>query len=105
MIDVWENFNPIKETLLYASDIVENGWCQGAASINGRYCTLGAISQAAINVRKQYGLVNDYYIGANAMDTLRDYLGFFEIVIWNDTPGRTKEEVSKTLRDCAGSIK
>ncbi len=104
MIDVWEDFNPVKECLVFAADIVDNGWCQGAANVNGRYCALGAISQAAINVRKQYGLINEYYIAADTMDTFREHLGQFEIVVWNDTPGRKKEEVSKALRDCAEGI-
>lgn len=97
--------NP-KEILIEAKRLLETkGWCQGAYAkdINNKvvrgfigsekpaaYCPIGAICQA----QKE-----DFEIRPEATGFLRKVLDFkgrtskFDVIDWNDLPGRTKEEV------------
>lgn len=94
----------VKEVLIAAKWILENyGWCQGfyAKDAEGQrvygyhiegaacYCTLGALNMvetAADGLR------------AGATDLVIEVIGNDWIVSdWNDTPGRTKDEVLETF--------
>lgn len=76
------------EKLRYARTLIEKGWTQGAYAVdeNGRavsenstyaksFCAVGACLAAK---------TSSYYL---------DRLISQDVVAWNDTPGRTKEEV------------
>jgi len=85
--------------LVMAADHVERyGWCQlglAAPGIgnNNERCALMAIWAQGNN--------ND---AVDAANRLARYLGFTErkqVVHWNDTPERTKEEVISALREAA----
>ena len=78
----------------------QKGWCQGfyATDKHGHrvswangdayaFCTIGAVF-------KCYGDDEDGY---DILETLKNYLDVFYISVWNDTPGRTKEEVIAAL--------
>jgi hypothetical protein len=86
--------------------IEQNGWCQGEAARNdeGRYvatlsdsatqfCALGAIYRVYGNCQADK-MYKEFAKAMNFLDT--DYSS--EIVRWNDTQGRTKEEVVEALR-------
>lgn len=74
----------------------EYGWTQGAArNTEGAYCLYGAISVA---IPDRY----PSYHRAGFTHLLQTYLGM-NLIVWNDTPGRTKAEVIAQLeRICDG---
>ena len=88
------------QILAAASELlVTKGWTQGESakdkdgycvpSYSPRatcYCLIGAIEKVAPS-----------WDGLEARDALRRVLGVDNIVKWNDTPGRTKEEVLKAI--------
>lgn len=93
-----------QEILLKAADYYDRlGWCQKAMSIkDGRrssvrvweypdeVCLIGAIFYAAIEIKD-----------ANlALGAIEKACGS-KAASWNDTPGRTKEEVVAKLREAA----
>lgn len=97
------------EILLKAADLIEQkGWTQGAYARSGEfevsslhreatcYCTIGAIICATGEARM---------LGRGVVDGTKARLfamiGDHDIVSWNDTPGRTKEEVVEALRRAA----
>lgn len=85
------------QVLLDAADYIErHGWCQYIVEDNqGRVCIGGAISAAASNSDQ-----DDLYV--YALVRLDKYLHSYKLVpFWNDTPGRTKEEVIAALRAAA----
>jgi len=78
--------------LLEAIDVLEKrGWCQRAlANSNGNVCMAGAVQ--ATNRPES---VRD-----NTLKSLHKTLGML-ISHWNDTPERTKDEVTAKLREIA----
>lgn len=86
-----------KEVFAAAADVLErDGWCQGSmyrADEDGRIigrCLLGAVRQAA----KTY---DDYVFAGDLLVDLLDRAPS----TWNDTPGRTADEVIAKLREFA----
>jgi hypothetical protein len=102
-----EEPNPLDETgevLLRAAEIVRRGWTQcrrwqakGVVSPRVSYCIAGALGVAT---------VGDPDVSVEAtpmrrpMERLWDHLGRNPIG-WNDTPGRTKDEVAEALERAA----
>lgn len=90
---------PCSDILNEAADLIEKfGWIQGnyGAEECG-YCALGAI--LAVDFDDDYSIHSfNNYIQDNHPDM---NLGAVE---WNDTPGRTKEEVISTLRKAAAYV-
>lgn len=92
--------------LAKAADIVEQGWCQHrlfhAYKGNTTYCAFGAISTAAVGYPSVNGLVGQES-GRRAVAAFLEEIGYplecESIAQWNDTPGRTAEEVAATLRN------
>ena len=81
---------PWRGVLLIAADYIEqHGWCQGGWTDGERVCALQAIR------------LQDSLYGSNAQNKLRDFLGR-DVATWNDRKGRTQQEVTATLRACAG---
>lgn len=77
-----------------AEYIEEHGWIQDPCSAQGPQCVGNAI--AFVN-KPQY----------RAQEMFWRYLGLSSIAdvwAWNDTPGRTAEEVCRTLREVAASL-
>ena len=100
--------NEVVSTLRKAADLLESkGWTQGAFARNGHeevsindpqancFCVLGAIifSNCIGDLRTRAALAR--YLNLDRDEWVLD---------WNDDPTRTKEEVIKTLRDCADSL-
>ena len=93
----------MKALLNLAADLIEQkGWTQGAMALDAAgtptkalspdavcYCTLGALAKAAGGHERVEGRL---------VSTLAKQLKVYSIVDWNDTPGRTKEEVIAALR-------
>jgi len=90
-----------EEVLAKAADIVEQGWCQHQLQdLKGNYCVLGALMVAS---GQGIGCLSDpAYLGAYRA-ALKELGGEewrkVDLVHWNNTPGRTPEEVSSTLRN------
>jgi hypothetical protein len=83
------------DVLNRAADLLEEfGWCQGRAGskAEGTMCLDRAIGEA----EKDLGILL-----ARARTTLSEHIGIPLPFIWNDTPGRTKEEVVRALREAA----
>ena len=69
-----------------AAYIREHGWCQDQlAKLNGQVCLLGALDDIGEDAE------------GPAEELLRERLGGGSIADWNDTPGRTVEEVLSVL--------
>lgn len=101
----------IKEILLDAANLIEiKGWSQKALArdINGNivsinspkaetFCAIGAMNRALKKYPRSEQL---------AFDTLSVVENYIDNIItnWNDSPLRTKEEVIKTMRDCAATL-
>ncbi len=82
--------DPWRMTLLEAANKIETGgWCQGTIRRDGCHCIMGALIAVA---KSEFG---------KALDSLRTTIASDKIIIWNDTPGRTKEEVITALRRAA----
>lgn len=86
---------PWRELLLKAADVIrESGWCQHSVEYNGTVCLFGAM------------LIAD---GCNPWDTLSPLSmvaanqlgGITTAVNFNDTPGRTADEVIAALEGAA----
>lgn len=72
--------------------LVTKGWCQGDYSDGaGRSCALGAMSFATRNARGRTPLWSEL------CDWLRLGAGTDCIPTWNDTPGRSAEEVIRAM--------
>jgi hypothetical protein len=87
--------------LLGAADYIErHGWCQGTSRIDDAVCTAWALSIAAA-----HDFVTAEQAGYRLMHSVRGPMGYsggnWGIAVWNDTAGRTKEEVVEALRSAA----
>jgi hypothetical protein len=68
--------------------LLAEGWCQGELeNANGEHCLLGACDKAFMPVPIRQAIF--------------DKLGGCSIINWNDTPGRTLEEVVALLDEVA----
>lgn len=78
------------EILALAADVLDaDGWCQLANSYpSGERCASSAVLEVACVARGDW---------QRALAVLERHLGE-STIRWNDTPGRTKEEVTSTLR-------
>lgn len=77
---------------MQAADLIRrHGWVQRKCGTTGEgYCIIGAI----IAVPKHES-------GHPAIEALREELGGQSVVFWNDTEGRTQEEVLELLERTA----
>lgn len=95
-----------KQALAAAADLIEQkGWLQGSyGSDRIGYCILGAINAVTDSWSSDEGFATDMA----ACELLDDILerahgeGSGTVAIWNDHPGRTKDEVLQLLRHAAG---
>lgn len=95
--------DPASDLLRKAADKIERcGWCQGTAqTYYGSFCALGALEHA----QHAAGLHISVYF--EAVSRLIDLLRLTQpasIATWNDTKGRTKEQVVSAMRDAAAGI-
>lgn len=80
----------------------EEGWTQHAfLDAHGRMCVTGAINRAANGGALYVGAEDN--VGSAAWRALADKLGC-RVTDWNDTPGRTAEEVISTLESLADDL-
>lgn len=81
-----------------AAELIEDkGWIQQAPVSPLGYCVTGAIDQASHGLARRGDIVSD------ARSKLWYVINNNSITAWNDTPGRTKEEVLAKLREAAKS--
>ena len=94
----------VADDLNLAADLLESGewgWCQKQARSGDDLCMLGAVAIATGHVLAENHQYLDIY-EARYRDALHalDRVGPRKAA-WNDTPGRTKEEVVAKLREAA----
>lgn len=89
---------PWRQHLLKAADYIEKyGWCQGKMQkTTGEVCALGAL--IIVNNHKT---AVDSFTSAQHEFERRKRLKRSGITVWNDEPGRTKEQVIKSMRRIA----
>ena len=88
-----------QKMLLSMADYIEtNGWCQYIAFDGDKSCLVGAYIKIKGWDFRLESIYNDDYI--HPLQMLKTFLGQSPN-IWNDQPGRTKEEVILALRTCA----
>jgi hypothetical protein len=94
------NIDNIGKVLLDAADYIErHGWIQRTYKTNaGKVCATGAIVLSSPR-----GPDFPVPVIINATARLKKYLGVDHIPVWNDTPGRTKDEIVAALRGAARS--
>ncbi len=96
-----------RDLLLKAASIVEEGWCQGSFHTNKngaecysseavRSCATGAISRANEHLMVPGPTTHHTDARAHLVKHLRG-----SIVLWNDSPDRTANEVAETMREVA----
>lgn len=105
--------NPIADKLLQAADYIHaHGWTQGSyEEPDGAVCALGAIDHVAdpptyesMGTGTTYGGIR-YALREYLIDTDTGPTGCqANIAYWNDTPGRTQDEVEATFRAAAKRV-
>jgi len=92
-----------EEALAEAARLVEQGWNQGAYARDlseTQVCLVGAIRKALTGtVRITSALSNCDMTYTTALKAIADELHPALTIEWNDTLGRTKEEVATALRN------
>ncbi len=87
---------PEDQLLLDGAQRVRRGWCQGEISDDrGGVCLLGALLE--VSASHSGTLTNAEH---KACDKVRNYVGS-SIALFNDTPGRTAEEVASAMEAAA----
>jgi hypothetical protein len=91
-----------RQALLNAAQYIrDNGWCQHKLELpSGEVCAYGAMSRAtygkeAHTLSEAVGLFSKYCVSAGLIQPNGSF------PTWNDTPGRTKEEVIEALEKAA----
>lgn len=93
--------DPVSAGLERAAEIVRKRWCQGhMLSPNGLHCAVGALHVAAGYYARGDG-AGDCVLYNNMSRRLHKVIGSRGIMAWNDTKGRTKEEVVAALQAAA----
>jgi hypothetical protein len=84
----------IKDVLITARARCEKGWCQKAAAVDAEGNRVDTVSDEAVAWCMLGGMVEcDYDTWDPARNLLMEFLDGQYISQFNDTPGRTKEEV------------
>lgn len=85
-----------KQVLIDARALVKKGWIQGAwrSKDNSCHCAAGAIRAQSISGDKAF----------RALNCLQKVTGG-DVVMWNDTKGRTKREVLKAFTTAIASCR
>ncbi len=103
----WEveaKLEPWRGLLLEAADLIEqNGWVQFKAQSEDGYCAAGAMQEAFCN---RHGYPPSYHPDGRdeyrkASDELAGTIVPHSIPAWNDSLGRSKEEVVAKIREVA----
>ena len=91
----------VGEVLRKAADYIdEHGWAQGHWDCEtGCVCADGAIIQVA--GEEHSSQATTAFDVASDVAKMRSSGTCYSIISWNDQPGRTKEEVTRLLRDAA----
>ncbi len=96
---------PDRQLLLDGAKIVRERWRQGDLGVNGEpRCVVGALREAAGLGEETAG---SYTLVRNATARLCKSLGLEKrvhgstVTAWNDTPGRTAEEVATAMEEAA----
>lgn len=101
-----------------AAVIDRNGWTQGdlydmaqgedRPAQDCRVCAIGAINTAVYG-DPMYPVRSSQLStpGEHAVDLMRDHLrlGSMKLAVWNDTPGRTADEVTRAMRETAAGLR
>lgn len=97
----------VANVLERAAEMVDEKWGQGTKAIaGGQVCAAVAIALSVAELGGDPLLDREWVDGeedawAEAMRALREEIGpgWTSIPLWNDMPGRTKEEVTTALRN------
>ena len=80
------------------------GWCQGRpGNETGGYCLLGAINRALVN--SPFSRVQQDQVWSSARTAIHGLVNTSFLATWNDTPGRTVDEVKHLIRETAASVR
>ena len=84
--------------LAFAADRVERGWCQGMYMSPDlkKTCMVGAILDEQMKRPPEPKSLRTEY--ERMVYAVRRETGAYHLTEWNDTPGRTVEEVATALR-------
>lgn len=75
-----------------ARDRVEKGWCQRFLFKGEKCCSIGALIKAKA-LSAEMRIRGQNLVAEAARESLPYKQGWVNIVVWNDSKGRTKEEV------------
>ena len=86
LYDRRKDLSQIGRDLIAAADYIrDHGWCQHMLwDYGGRVCIYGALIKVSEYPERNLGLI-----------------GGGKVILWNNAPGRTKEEVINLLEDTA----
>ncbi len=94
----------IPQVLRRTAELLEtDGWCQGNSREEARMCVWAAINAASDREHRD-NLAQAWRRACKVSDILCDHLelaNYDLLPCWNDTPGRTVEEVVDVLRTVA----
>lgn len=94
-----EPVSDVDRVLKRAQELIETGWCQGTSCVRRGdtmfYCIAGALADATneFNGEPSFRLWNE------ASVRLGFWPGAAQMVPWNDSKSRTKEQVIERLRE------
>jgi hypothetical protein len=80
----------------------DKGWAQLTwGNDTSGYCAIGGLRMVQFNYPYSASSDPNYQLARKA---LRTVLGGVDVIAWNDTPGRTAEEVIKLFRKTAAEL-
>ena len=99
------NIDDVGKVLLEAADYIEwHGWCQHVVSnAKGEVCAMGAIAECLSRRGNGSSFAARERVWGYLSKYLNGSLPALALEIWNDMPGRTKEQVVAALRGAARS--
>jgi hypothetical protein len=112
-VNGWPSRTEIADDLEQAAELVRQGWVQGqgvalAEDGNVRYCMLGAVdmvtNRAPNHASPQRSAAAQWAL-EHHLAHVQPSGAFPPIISYNDTPGRTQEEVVETFLQCAKDLR
>ena len=106
----------VAEVLGHARDRIEDGWCQlwsmrVSADGDTEYCALGALNQGLMDCKglRRRDIYERMDVSNAAYKSLQDVLpaecSDDMVVVYNDAPGRTKEDILELYDRAIESVK
>ncbi len=99
------------EAMWKAADYVEAGWCQEALEYNGKFCMLGALNKAIYGHSFSFDGVHTpennrvgFVCRRTVQEVIREQIGNYDMVAFNNAPSRRQEEVVVMLQKVAAKL-